>query len=73
MGVLPGAGMEMSVNAPDVGSGVLCPKSEAPDAGELGAMLFDHAAQVAGSSSSSSSDYESADDNNAQKKRKRDE
>ncbi|GAB7349480.1 hypothetical protein MBLNU459_g0192t1 [Dothideomycetes sp. NU459] len=76
MGVLPGAGMEMSVNAPDVGSGVLRPKSETPDAGELGAMLFDHAAQVAGSSSSSSSSsgYESAEDaKNAQKKRKRDE
>ncbi|KAF7846159.1 hypothetical protein BT93_L5085 [Corymbia citriodora subsp. variegata] len=75
MGVLSGAGMEMDVNAPNVGSGVLRPKSETPDAGELGAMLFDHAAQVAGSSSSSSSSaYDSAEDqDNAQRKRKRNE
>ncbi|CAD0091979.1 unnamed protein product [Aureobasidium vineae] len=47
--------------------------SETPDASELGAMLFDHAAAVAGSSSSSQSGYESAEDNSfQQKKRKRD-
>jgi hypothetical protein len=66
---------QMSVNVADVGSGVLRPKSESPDASELGAMLFDHAAAVAGSSSSSSqSGYDSAEDNSfQQKKRKRDE
>ncbi|KAI4751383.1 hypothetical protein E4T52_14737 [Aureobasidium sp. EXF-3400] len=65
---------QMAVNVPDVGSGVLRPKSESPDASELGAMLFDHAAAVAGSSSSSQSSYDSAEDNSfQQKKRKRDE
>ncbi|KAG9804283.1 hypothetical protein KCU98_g22936, partial [Aureobasidium melanogenum] len=65
---------QMAVNVPDVGSGVLRPKSESPDASELGAMLFDHAAAVAGSSSSSQSGYDSAEDNSfQQKKRKRDE
>ncbi|KAH0282366.1 hypothetical protein KCU62_g9775, partial [Aureobasidium sp. EXF-3399] len=64
---------QMAVNVPDVGSGVLRPKSESPDASELGAMLFDHAAAVAGSSSSSQSGYDSAEDNSfQQKKRKRD-
>ncbi|CAD0111927.1 unnamed protein product [Aureobasidium uvarum] len=64
---------QMAVNVADVGSGVLRPKSETPDASELGAMLFDHAAAVAGSSSSSQSGYESAEDNSfQQKKRKRD-
>ena len=56
------------------GSGVLRPKSETPDATELGAMLFDHAAAVAGSSSSSQSGYDSAEEAGfQQKKRKRDE
>ncbi|KAI5238116.1 hypothetical protein E4T43_07694 [Aureobasidium subglaciale] len=65
---------QMAVNVADVGSGILRPKSESPDASELGAMLFDHAAAVAGSSSSSQSGYESAEDNSfQQKKRKRDE
>jgi 5-methylcytosine-specific restriction endonuclease McrA len=64
---------QMAVNVADVGSGVLRPKSESPDASELGAMLFDHAAAVAGSSSSSQSGYDSAEDNSfQQKKRKRD-
>ncbi|THX91004.1 hypothetical protein D6D08_03504 [Aureobasidium pullulans] len=65
---------QMAVNVPDVGSGVLRPKSETPDATELGAMLFDHAAAVAGSSSSSQSGYDSAEEAGfQQKKRKRDE
>lgn len=76
MGVLPNmndAAMQMAVNAPDVGSGVLRPKSGSPDASDLGAMLYDRTAELNPSSGSSSSEYESTDDNQSQKKRKRDE
>ena len=76
-----------SVNGGDAGS-LIRPKSEqqyspqpvpqhrvSPDAGELGAMLFDVTAQAAGSSSSSVaySDVSSNSDRKPAKKRKRDE
>ena len=79
MGVLPNmnsTAMEMAVNAPDVGSGVLRPKSGSPDAADLGAMLYERTAELNTSSSSSnsgSSEYDSSDDSKSQKKRKRDE
>lgn len=74
-----------SVNGGDAGS-LIRPKSEqqfqpppppathrvSPDAGELGAMLFDVTAQVAGSSSSSVA-YSDDSDRKPAKKRKRDE
>lgn len=79
MGVLPNmnsAAMEMAVNAPDIGSGVLKPKSGSPDAGDLGVLLYDRTAELApsssSSSSSSSSDYDSSEDKKSAKKRRRD-
>ncbi|KAL1304896.1 hypothetical protein AAFC00_003814 [Neodothiora populina] len=77
MGVLSNmnnSAMEMAVNAPDVGSGVLRPKSGSPDASDLGVMLYDRTAELNPSSgSSSSSDYETSEDLQSQRKRKRDE
>lgn len=75
-----------SVNGGDAGS-IIRPKSEqyspmqqqrvSPDAGQLGAMLFDVTAQIAGSSTSSSNGYSdnemSPASKVAAKKRKRDE
>lgn len=80
-----------AVNSGEAGT-ILRPKSEqytpqpqaprsdrsSPDAGELGAMLFDATAQVSGSSSSSNGSWSDADSNHSsdgkstQKKRKRD-
>lgn len=73
-----------SVNGGEAGS-LIRPKSEqhyspssaaqrvSPDAGELGAMLFDVAAQAVGSSDSSSVGYSDDSDRKPAKKRKRDE
>lgn len=79
MGVLPNmsdAAMQMAVNAPDVGSGVLRPKSGSPDASDLGAMLYDRTAELnpsSGSSNGSSSEYDSSHDRTPERKRKRNE
>lgn len=70
MGVMPNmdaSGLDMSANAPDVGSGVLI--SKGLDANELGARLFDRTAEL-NPSGSSSSEYES-DEQTSQNKRRR--
>lgn len=61
MGVLPDMHPTHGMNAPEVGSGVLRPKTEDFNAGELGAALFDAAAQVQSSSGSSVSSSDEED------------
>jgi DNA-directed RNA polymerase subunit RPC12/RpoP len=61
---------QMAVNVADVGSGVLRPGSQSPDASEFGSMLFDHAAALASSSSSSGYGDDSAEDASFEQKKR---